>query len=48
MGFGALMGFAGHLPTKHFDHAEWQAMPVWSPRDEGEMAPDGWQPRGVA
>lgn len=36
------MSYAGHLPTRHFDLAEWQAMPVWAPKDEGECPPDGW------
>jgi hypothetical protein len=36
------MSFAGHLPTKHFDLAEWQAMPVWVPEAMGEIAPVGF------
>jgi hypothetical protein len=27
--------FAGHLPTKHFDLAEWQAMPIHEERNDG-------------
>lgn len=32
------MSYAGHFPTKHFDLAVWQAMPVW-PEDDHENCP---------
>ena len=33
---------AAHLPTKHFDLADWQAIPAWEPMNEGECAPEGY------
>lgn len=33
--------YAGHLPTMHFDLAEWQAMPVAAP-DDGSWPGEGF------
>lgn len=34
--------FAGHLPTKHFELAHWQKMPVFEQKEEWDFPPDGY------